>query len=79
MIWALSVVTRLLKTKQRVPSTRFLCSVKASEVIILDSVEAEDVTGDMAPDIMLCRFISSVFDIHALGEDLQRKNKKINQ
>lgn len=55
---ALSVVTWLLVARPGVPSTRFLCSVKAAgATITLDSDldgAAGDVTGDVVEaDIML--------------------------
>ena len=33
----------------------------------LDSIEAEDIMGNMVVDIMLYRFISSIFNINAFG------------
>lgn len=47
-------------------NTRFLYFIKAFEAIILDR-ETEDIMGDMATEIMLYRFISSIFKVNALS------------
>lgn len=62
--------------RPRVSGIRYLCFVEIFAAIILDNVGAEDVTKDMIADIMLYRFIGSVFDVNTLGWDLQYKNKK---
>lgn len=55
---------------------RFLCFIKASKVIILKNIKVEDITGNIAANIMLYKFISFVFNINALDWDLQYKIKK---
>lgn len=53
IIWLLIIRSKILKT-------RFLSSIKASGSIILDKQETENITGDIAVDIILYLFISYI-------------------
>lgn len=75
----LLLVTWLAVARLEVSSIIFLYLVKVSETITLDSAEAGDVIEDMMSDIILYRFISSIFDINILIDEtynIKIKNKK---